>query len=184
MKLSTKLWILSGLLTAFLLTTCSSYVYTKAVDMHNVSQDNILSYKQIDEQIVTLFDANYLTYAEKSKITNLNKETFINVTQIIMSNRKDGEQLAWKWVTENTLIPYEEFTVFYKDLSDFVSTQYSSIYALERDKQALVKRHNLMLRQWPNNIFNSYLNIESIDYTKCNGLLSKKSAAYCCRFKT
>jgi hypothetical protein len=132
--------------------------------MHNVSQDNILSYKQIDEQIVTLFDANYLTYAEKSKITNLNKETFINVTQIIMSNRKDGEQLAWKWVTENTLIPYEEFTVFYKDLSDFVSTQYSSIYALERDKQALVKRHNLMLRQWPNNIFNSYLNIESIDY--------------------
>lgn len=164
MKLSTKLWIGFTLILVFSITSCSQYLYSKAVALHNTSQENYLSYDQKEQQAISLFDANYLTFTEKSKIANINKDAFIAVTEIIMSNRKDGQGLAWKWITENQPIPYEEFTVFYKDLSEFVNTQYSAIYNIEYEKQNIVKQHNLMLRQWPNNLFNRYMSIKEMNY--------------------
>lgn len=164
MKLSTKLWVLAIVVVVFTVIKCSSYIYDTSVSLHNVSEDNFVSYTQIDQEIITMWDAKYLTFTEKSKVSNINKEAFITVTQIIFSNRKDGDKVAWKWLTENQPIPYEEFTVFYKDLTAFVDTQYSAIYELEKRKQEIVKQHNLMLRQWPNNMFNTYMNIKPIDY--------------------
>lgn len=164
MKLSTKLWIGFALLLIVSITSCSQYVYHKSVQLHNTSQENFLGYDQLDQEEISLYDAKYLTFTEKSKIANINKEAFVTVTQIIMSNRKDGDKLAWKWITENQPIPYEQFTIFYKDLSDFVSTQYMDIYNIETRKQGIVKQHNLMLRQWPNNLFNRYMSIKEMSY--------------------
>lgn len=164
MKLSTKLWIGFALLLIVSITSCSQYVYHKCVQLHNTSQENIVSYNQLDQEEVSLWDAKYLTFTEKSKVANINKETFITVTEIIMSNRKDGQNLAWKWLTENQPIPYQEFTIFYRDLSEFINTQYMDIFAIEKQKQDIVKRHNLMLRQWPNNLFNRYMSIDEMNY--------------------
>lgn len=164
MKLSTKLWIGFALLLIVSITSCSQYVYHKSVQLHNTSQENIVSYNQLDQEEVSLWDAKYLTFTEKSKVANINKETFITVTEIIMSNRKDGQNLAWKWLTENQPIPYQEFTIFYRDLSEFINTQYMDIFAIEKQKQDIVKRHNLMLRQWPNNLFNRYMSIDEMNY--------------------
>ena len=164
MKLSTKLWIGFILILILSITSCSQYVYHKSVQLYNTSQSNALTYSQLEQQEISLWDAKYLTFVEKSKIANINKESFIAVTEIIMSARKDGQNLAWKWLTENQPIDYEQFVKFYADLSSFVSTQYTDIYAIESEKQSLVKNHNLMLRQWPNNLFNRYMKIPELNY--------------------
>lgn len=164
MSLKTKIWIGVTLLLIFVLSTTSSYVYDNSVSMYNTAQTNVANYSELEQKAVTLYDAKYLTFVEQTKIANINKETFVEVTNIIMSARKDGQSLAWKWVTENQRIPYEEFTVFYKQLSSFVQSQYEELYAVEREKQALVKAHNIMLTVFPNNLFNHYLKIPKMVY--------------------
>ena len=70
---------------------------------------------------ITNWDGYYNIFIDKSKNANINKETFIEVTNIVMSARKDSQNLAWKWNQENQNIPFEEFTYFYKELSSFIS---------------------------------------------------------------
>jgi hypothetical protein len=93
-----------------------------------------------------------------------------------MSSRKDGQNVAWKWVQENQKIPYEEFTKFYSDLIVFVSNQYTKLSDIENVKQGISTEHNLMLVTFPNNWFNKFLKIEPINYKL--GYLSDSSSTF------
>jgi hypothetical protein len=90
-----------------------------------------------------------------------------------MSNRKDGENLSWKWTQENTNIPFEEFTHFYKQLSSFISQRYSENLVIEREKLNVVEEQNLILNTFPNNLFNNFLKIELLSYTE--GFISEET---------
>lgn len=69
------------------------------------------------------FDKLWKVYLQKYEICELNKNTFLEVTNMIM------ERSTWKWLQEN--IPYSEFTKFYGDLSGFVNGQREEYYKLE-----------------------------------------------------
>lgn len=113
----------------------------------------------------TNYDGYYQTFIDKQSNASVNKEVFIQVTNIIMSNRKDGKNLSWKWVSENQQISYEEFTTFYKELSKFISERYQDNMAIEEQKQELVRKHNLIISVYPNNIVNKYiLGIDKLVY--------------------
>ena len=140
---------------------------------YNTETSYRLEYAQATQEQVTSFDNNYLAFKEKSNIANLNKETFITVTQIIMSARKDGMNVAWKWMQENQQIPYSEFTDFYRDLSSFVSVRFSENKALEIKKQNLVKEHNKLLATYPGNFYNYFLKIEPLVYKE--GFVTKET---------
>jgi hypothetical protein len=90
-----------------------------------------------------------------------------------MSNRKDGQNLAWKWSQENQQIPYEEFTVFYKELSSFISERYFDNMKIEREKQALVQSHSKLLQIFPNNLYNKIIHIQPLKYKQ--GFVSNKT---------
>jgi len=83
-----------------------------------------------------------------------------------MSARKDGNNIAWKWVQENQNIPFEEFTIFYKQLSSFISQKFNENLAIERQKQAIIQKHNLLISTFPNNMYNKWLNIPVLVYIK------------------
>lgn len=119
------------------------------------------------------YDKLWKTYIQKEKITSLNKETFLQVTQLIMENRADGENLTWKWVSENQKIPYEEFTAFYADLSNFVEQQRKEYYNIELDCQYIAQSNNTMLDTFPNNIYNKVLKCNTIQFEY--GFLSDKT---------
>ena len=164
MKLKTKIYLFLCVLTLIWLVQCTNTVYNSGVEMFNSNQQYTVDLAKKTNEQVSTYDANYLAFKQKSSIAAINKETFIVVTDIIMSNRKDGQQLAWKWVTENQPIPYTEFTNFYKDLSTFTEQQYEVMASIEAQKQTIVANQNILIKKYPNNIINWYLKIKPLDY--------------------
>ena len=94
----------------------------------------------------------------------MDKETFIEVTKLIMENRKDGQNLTWKWLQENQQIPYDQFTQFYADLSDFVASQREGYFGIEKQCQIIANQNNTLLDTFPNNLYNKMLKIEKIKF--------------------
>jgi hypothetical protein len=127
------------------------------------------------EEKAGFYDKLWKTYLQKDKITNINKETFLQVTKIIMENRADGEKVTWKWVQENQQIPYEEFTKFYADLSNFITSQREGYFNIEKECQLIANKNNTLLDTFPNNIYNKFLGCERIKFEY--GFLSDSTVA-------
>ena len=132
--------------------------------MYNTSKKLNYAYDKVVSKQITNYDGYYQAFSDKMINANINKETFIEVTNIIMSNRKDGEGVAWKWVTENQQIPYSEFSYFYKELSLFINSRYGDNMKIEEEKQEIVREHNLLLESFPNNYYNVILKIKFLKY--------------------
>lgn len=148
------------------------------VTIYNSTTELRLSYNKEVQTQLTNYDGYYLAFIDKQDNATVNKETFLEVTNIIMSNRKDGQNLAWKWNTENQNIPYSEFSSFYKELSSFISVRYQDNMIIERNKQNIVQKHNTVLVTFPGNIYNKLLGIKQLKYKF--GYVSKKTMS---RFK-
>jgi len=167
-----KKWIAWGILLIFVvwfwgfgkgMLLSGAKMYNQSKLLHN-------AYTQKVEEKAGFYDKLWKTYLQKEKITNVNKETFIQVTKIIMENRKDGQNLTWKWVQENQQIPYGEFTKFYADLSDFITSQREGYFNIEKECQLIANRNNTLLDTFPNNIYNKVIGCERIKFEY--GLLS------------
>lgn len=143
------------------------------IELYNNSKEIELKYNEVSQNQITNYDGYYLAFIAKQENANINKETFIKVTEIIMTNRKDGENLAWKWSQENQQIPYEEFTSFYRELSAFITERYFDNMKIEREKQALVQSHSKLLQTFPNNFYNKFIDIQPLKYKA--GFISNKT---------
>ena len=163
-KLPISIKIFIGLLVAGILFSLTTSLYTSFTDIYNQSVSYKLDYTSVDQNQVTSYDNDYLAFKEKSSIADISKETFVTVTEIIMNGRKDGSNLAWKWVHENQNIPYEEFTCFYKELSAFTSVRFEKNAAIERQKQGIAKNHNQLITTFPGVIYNHFLKIQPLTY--------------------
>lgn len=138
--------------------------YKNVTTFYNTEKTFNLEYTQLTQDQLTTFDNNYLIFKDKSNITNLNKETFVYITKIIMSNRKDGMNLSWKWVHENQNIDYNEFTKFYSDLSNFTLERYKENNSIERKKQEIAKQHNFLIQTFPGIIYNHFFKFKELEY--------------------
>ena len=136
----------------------------RMITMFNTSKQYQNTYTQRVQEKVGFYDKLWKTYLQKEKITNVNKETFLEVTKIIMENRKDGEQITWKWVRENQEIPYSEFTKFYADLSNFITEQREGYFNIEKECQKIANMNNTMLDTFPHNMYNKILKCPVINF--------------------
>jgi RNA:NAD 2'-phosphotransferase (TPT1/KptA family) len=100
---------IASLVVILLLTTgLVSTVYNNSKNLYNSSKHMELQYKNIEQSQIVKWDNYYLNFKEQSENVKLTKEGFIELAQIVMSSRKDGQNLAWKWVQENQNIPFED----------------------------------------------------------------------------
>jgi len=158
LKIVITLFIIGVIFSVFKMT------YVSFTNVYNQSIGYNLDYDQVSQDQVTSWDADYLAFVEKSTIANISKETYLQVTSIIMSARADGSNLSWKWVHENQNIPYEEFTIFYKELSAFVMLRFEANKQFERSRQQIVKSNNLMLTTFPGVLYNHLLKLPLMEY--------------------
>lgn len=157
--------VILGIIGLLIVLSVTNKAYDTVVTLYNTSKELELDYNKITQEQVSNYDGYYQAFQDKQANANISKETFIEVTDIIMSNRRDGQSLSWKWVTENQQIPYEEFTVFYKELSNFINIRYEDNMRIEREKQRIVNTQNLLLSKYPNNIINKWiLSIPKLKY--------------------
>jgi len=144
----------------------SMFSLTKKIgDFHNESLTLKRQYEQKCQSREGFYDKLWKTYTQKENIANINKEVFIEVSRMIMENRKDGSNLSWKWTHEVSQIPFNEFSKFYSDLSSFIESQRENYYALEVECQVLATQYNMCIDSFPNNALNLVLSKKHIEYT-------------------
>ena len=148
-------------------------VYEGCKNVYNTSRVYHYQYEQKVQSKKGFYDKLWKTYIQKEQIAGLNKETFIEVTKLIMENRADGKNITWKWVSENQHIPYEQFSGFYADLSNFIEQQRDEYYGIEVQCQNIAQANNTLLDTFPNNMYNRFLKCEKIDFQY--GFLSDKT---------
>lgn len=163
-NLPIQLKILIGILILLFIGSGISHTYKSITNFYNTEKFYQFDYAQLTQAQITTFDNNFLAFDEKTRITIVNKETFIKVTEIIMSARTDGQQVAWKWVRENQQIPYEEFTKFYADLSNFTEGRYKENNSIELKKQEIAKKHNMLIETFPGVIYNYFFKFKELTY--------------------
>lgn len=159
-----KWWKVILSLFIIVVVVCSVKIGKKTASLYNSSKQYHYSYNTVTTSRKTFYDNMWKTYTLKDGIAKLNKETFIEVTKLIIENRADGKNLTWKWLQENQNIPYSEFTKFYEDLSTFVESKRSEYYLLELQCQNIAQANNVLLDTFPNNVFNKIVKCEKINY--------------------
>lgn len=174
-KIPIQVKIVIGIFLIGMLISMIQGVYSTFTDFYNRTASYKFEYKNLEQGQKTVWDNNFMAFRDKYNITEVNKETFITVTSIIMSARTDGPQVAWKWAHENQQIPYEEFTSFYKDLSAFTSTRYAENSDIEKKKQNIVREHNYLITSFPGVIYNHFLKIPLLEYKE--GFVTPETAA-------
>lgn len=147
-------------------------IVVPSIELHNKTTELKNNYQQLSEQQITDYDGYYLAFQDKFEMSEINKETFLLTTEIIMSNRRDGENVAWKWAHENQNIDFQTFSSFYRSLMSFIEERYKANMAIERDKQNIVRQHNIILETFPNNVYNKVLRVKPLYYKK--GYISKE----------
>lgn len=173
-KYKKYIWLGSiALICIILYSKLISPVTSDCIKVYNLSTLYHNAYNQQVEEKLGFYDKMWKTYLQKEKITNINKETFIEVTKIIMENRADGQSITWKWLQENQNIPYTEFTKFYSDLTIFVETQREAYFAIEKTCQRIAYANNTLIDTFPNNMYNKLLHCKRIQFQY--GFLSDKT---------
>lgn len=138
--------------------------YKGMITLYNTSVDYNYAYDQKVQEKVGYYDNMWKSYLQIDKNTNINKDVFIEVTKLIMDARKDGENIAWKWLQENQQIPYNEFTKFYSQLNSFIISKRDGYYNIEKDCQEIAYNNNKMLDIFPNNFYNKVLKCKYINF--------------------
>lgn len=165
-KLPKNIKLLIALVIVISIGSFIGKTYNKGVALFNETKSLELKYKAVVEKQVTNFENYYEIYKGKTENAGVNKDVFIEVTNIIMTARKDGESLAWKWLTENQPIPYTEFTSFYHEISAIINERWKDNMTVEQEKQSIVQQHNTMIGLYPNNILNNFLKVQPLVYKK------------------
>lgn len=132
--------------------------------MYNSSVALGYQYDQKVQEKPMFYDAMWKTYTAKKDIVNMSVETFTKIATIMMNARTDGQAVTWKWVHENTQIPFGEFMDMYKDLSAYIESKRDSYLALERECQVIAQNHNTLIHQFPNNVYNIFIGRDDIEY--------------------
>lgn len=159
----TKWFWYSILFVVFILTVkLSNVVWNGSVFVYNQDKVFHYSYNQKGQELVIFYDKQWKTFKEKKNIRDDNNEMCLTVAKIVMGSRKDGDKITWKWVSENQNIPFEEFTSFSKDLSSFIEEQRKGYYEIEKERQIIAQKQNILLDTFPNNIYNKIIGCEKI----------------------
>jgi len=161
---NTKYFASHNLVAVILLMILGNVFYNNSKHIYNTSLAFHNEFKQVGQEKETYYDNMWKTYSMKDNIVIRNKETFIEVTNILMDGRRDGQSATWKWVQENQPVPYGEFTRFYSDLSNFIESQRSGYLTLETKAQKIAKENNTFLDVVPNNLYNIILRCDHITY--------------------
>jgi hypothetical protein len=150
-----KFILLIVLFIVLSIITLLAPIATRTSGLYNTLIQKEAQYEKLMEQRKGFFNKMYNLYITKKEISLLNRDTFIEVTRILMEGQKDAPTLAWKWASERQRLDYGEFTKFYSDLSSFIQSERENYYALETTCQNAAAEYNILLRTFPNNIINS-----------------------------
>lgn len=160
----TQIKIIIAVVLSLVIGSFISSTFDNVKQVYNTSIEYNTQLESKTQDVISTYDAYYLSYKDQYDLGSLSKEGFIELAKIAMTARADGKNVAWKWVQENQPIPYSEFSAIYTNLVEFTKERYAQVNNLERQRQAIVQQHNQNILKFPNNLYNRWLGIKPLVY--------------------
>ena len=122
-------------------------------------------FEAVEKERSAFYTNLHKTITQKVQISKKVDESFRENIDIIMSGRKDGEQIMWKWVTEtNPNANFGEVSVLYQDLSRTIEGKQTEFFEIERKLMDIEREHKDLTTTFPNSLYFSILGKEKIQY--------------------
>lgn len=137
-------WLIIAILVIFSGYKATKYSLTEGVAVYNeqkVQERNIMMSEFMDCLTSSL------------KVSETNANYFKENIQSIMENRKDGDKLMWKWVTEvNPNANFNEVSEMFQHMQSLYLEKRSSIIAINKVLFELEKRDANLRTMFPSNM--------------------------------
>lgn len=122
-------------------------------------------YEQKMDERTAFYDKMWKVLSDKSKITLKMDTSFHKMINTIMSNRKDGEGVFMKWVTEsNPGVTFDKVADMYQSLSRTLEAEREGFFDQEKVLQDIVKQHKLLITNFPGKFYNMFYHKELLVY--------------------
>ena len=130
--------------------------------------------QKIDER-TSFYDKMYKVLAQKSQIAVKNDASFKENINIIMSGRKDSEQVVFKWITEsNPNADFKAVSEIYKDLSRAVEAERQGFFEQEKFLQDIVRQHSNLVDKFPGSFYNAFMSRDKLSYIPIKSTLTEE----------
>ena len=163
-------WALVGFLAIFVIT-----IFSTLVSFSNTEVNLRNTFNQKMDERTAFYDKMNKIFNQKSQIAVKNDESFKENINIIMSQRKDSEQVMMKWITEsNPNANYEQVSLIYQDLSRAIEAQREGFFQQEKVLQDIVRQHTNHLEMFPNSFYNIFFGRKLLEYKVIQSDLTKE----------
>ena len=150
-----------GVLLLFVFIVVGSFISTS-----NTEIELRTTFEQKIDERTAFYDKMKKVISQKAQIAIKNDSSFQNMVNTIMSARKDGQQVMFKWIQEsNPGANFNEVSKLYADLSRTIEGQREGFFEEEKMIQDVVKQHKMLIRKFPASIVFSFLDRKELKYT-------------------
>lgn len=138
---------------------------------------SLVSLTNDDTRIRNKFDSKFLARTayldkfwkelkQKGKIVKAVDSSNANITQIVMSNRKDSQGVMMKWIQEsNPNASFIEVTKLYQDMMRTIESNREKIFTMEAELADIVREQKDLITIFPNSfLFSTILGRKPIEY--------------------
>jgi len=161
------LWGVLGIFLIFIASTLISFSNTE-IELRN-------TFEQKFTERTAFYDKMSKVFNQKSQIAVKNDSSFRKNIDIIMSGRKDSEQVMMKWITEtNPNANYSEVSELYKDLSRTIEAQREGFFNQEKVLQDVVRQHKNLIQRFPNSFYNLFFGRKPLVYKVIQSSLTEE----------
>lgn len=113
----------------------------------------------------SFYDNIHKIISQKVQISNKVDDSFKENVNIIMSGRKDSENVMMKWITEsNPNANFEQVSILYQDLARTIEAKRMEFVTIESQLADIEREHKNLIGKFPNVIFASILGKEPLNY--------------------
>jgi hypothetical protein len=148
---------LLGIFLVFMMSTLISFSNSE-IELRN-------TFEQKFQERTAFYDKMSKVFNQKSQIAVKNDSSFRKNIDIIMSGRKDSEQVMMKWITEtNPNANYGEVAALYKDLSRAIEAQREGFFGQEKVLQDVIRQHKNLIQRFPNSLYNLFFGRQPLIY--------------------
>ena len=160
--------VIIGLAFLLLIPLVGSFI---SFSNNEISLRNSFTQK-IDER-TSFYDKMYKTISQKSQVAVKNDSSFRQNVNIIMSGRKDAQQVVFKWITEsNPNANYESVSQLYQDLSRAIEANREGFFEQEKMLQDIVMQHSNLIERFPGSFYNIFFGRSKLKYTPIKSSLT------------
>jgi hypothetical protein len=115
----------------------------------------------------------YKVLSNKLQVAKINDTSYYKNLLAVTINRKDGEQIMWKWVKENNAnMNFNEVSALYNNIMVSIDNERLQLFSIEKELQTCKYNYEILHNQFPSKMY-LYYQKTTLDYLPISSSESK-----------